>query len=191
MIVKQTIALIAAVVAVIGYVPYLRDAFSKRITPHPYTWLVWSIVTGITFAGQITKGAGAGAIPTGVSEVFSLSVFLFACRYGFKNVVRSDNYFLIAALLGLIPWIITKDPTVSVIIAVSIDLIAFMPTIRKTWRKPHSETPTLFAANVIRHILTLFSLQTYNIATTLHSGAMIITNSIMTGIILFKKPKKH
>ena len=187
---KDILAIIAAIVAVGGNIPYLRDAIKKRVTPHPYTWLVWSIVSGITLFGQIAKGAGIGALPTAVAEAFTIGIFIFSLRYGFKNVIKTDNYFLVAALLGLIPWIITKNPTISVIVAVSIDLVAFTPTIRKTWVKPDSETPILYGANVLRHVLTLLSLQSYNIATTLHSIAMIITNSIMTSIILFKKVKQ-
>jgi hypothetical protein len=190
---KDLLAVIAAFVAVGGNIPYLRDAITKRVTPHPYTWLVWTIVSGITLFGQIAKGAGIGALPTAVAELFTVVIFIYSLRYGFKNVVKSDNYFLAAALLGLIPWFITKDPTISVIVAVSIDLVAFTPTIRKTWVKPKSETPILFSANVLRHVLTLLSLGSYNIATTLHSIAMIITNSIMTAIIILKTntAKKH
>ena len=187
---KETLAIIAAVVAIGGNIPYIRDAINKRVTPHPYTWFVWSIVSGITLFGQIVKGAGIGALPTAVSWIFTLFIFVFSLSNGFKNVIKTDNYFLGGALLGLIPWVITKDPTISVVIAVGIDLIAFTPTIRKTWVHPESETPILYRANVLRHILTLFSLQSYNIATTLHSIAMIATNTIMTNIIVFKKPRQ-
>lgn len=184
---KDILALIAAMIAIVGYIPYVRDALTKRVKPHPYTWLVWTIVSSITLAGQVVKGAGPGALPTAMSALFSLAIFLLALRHGFKNVRKTDNYFLAAALLGLIPWVLTNDPTLSVVIAVSIDLIAFIPTIRKTWQRPHTETPILYGANVLRHVLTLFSLNAYNIATTLHSIAMIVTNTIMTAIILFKK----
>ena len=40
---------------------------------------------------------------------------------------------------------------------------------------------------LVRHVLALFSLQAYNIATTLHSIAMITTNSVMTTLILVAK----
>ena len=119
--------------------------------------------------------------------MFTITIFLFSLRYGFKYVAKADKYYLAAALLGLIPWAISDDPTLSVIIAVAIALIAFVPTIRKTWQSPRTETPPPYAANVLRHVLTLLSLQAYNVATTLHSIAMIITNTIMTSIILFKK----
>jgi hypothetical protein len=186
---KDTLAIIAAVLAIVGNIPYIRDAYKKRVTPHPYTWLVWSIVSGITLFGQIVKGAGIGALPTAVAEVFTIGIFIFSLHFGFKSVIKTDNYFLAAALLGLVPWLITRDPTISVVVAVAIDLVAFAPTIRKSWVRPASETPILYGTNVLRHFLTLLSLQSYNIATTLHSIVMIAVNSIMTSIILFKKVK--
>lgn len=184
---KETIAIVAAFMAVIGNVPYLIDVLKKKIKPHPYTWLVWSIVSAVTFFGQVAKGAGVGAIPTGVAEIFTVIIFFFSLRYGFKNIQKRDTVFLIIALLGLVPWLLTKDPTISVIIVVSIDLIAFIPTIRKTAEHPKTESPALYSMNVARHTLSLFSLEAYNIATTLHSITMIIVNSLMTYLMVRKK----
>ena len=190
---KETIAIIASVLAIIGNVPYLVDIYKKRVQPHPYTWLVWSLVSCIIFFGQVAKGAGIGALPTAASEIFTIIIFFFSLKNGFKQVRKIDNVFLSIALLGIIPWILTKDPTYSVIIAVSIDLVAFLPTIRKTQKNPETETPLLYIMNVFRHVLMLLSLQAYNIATTLHSIAMIMTNTLMTVLILkgkvFKKLK--
>ena len=184
---KLPIAILAGIFAIIGNIPYLRDIIKKRIQPHPYTWLVWTIVSCIIFFGQIAKGAGVGAIGSGAAEIFTVIIFIFSLRYGFKKIRAIDTVFLIVALLGLIPWYLTHDPTISVIIAVAIDLCAFAPTVRKTWLDTRTETPMLFGMNVLRHILMLFSLQAYNIATTLHSIVMIIMNTGMTIIILFKK----
>lgn len=187
---KELFAMMAAFLAVAGNIPYLCDLFRGRVKPHPYTWLIWSIVTGITFFGQLAKGAGVGAWPTGVSAFFTVSIFLLALRYGFRHIVRKDTYFLLAALLGLIPWMLTKDPTYSVVIVVTIDIIAFIPTLRKTALAPKTETPLLFATNVLRHLLTLLSLEAYNVATMLHSIAMVIANSLMTYFIVRAQPKK-
>jgi len=188
--VKESIAIIAALLAIVGNVPYLRDILKRRVRPHPYTWLVWSIVSCIIFFGQLAKGAGFGALPTAASEIFTIIIFFFSLQYGFKQIKKIDTVFLIIALLGLIPWLLTKDPTISVIIAVSIDLAAFVPTLRKTWLHPNTETPLLFSMNVLRHLLMLFSLQAYNVATMLHSLAMITTNALMTVLIVRKKKQK-
>lgn len=180
---KQLFVGVAVVLAILGNVPYLRAVLRNRIQPHPYTWFVWSVVSAVTFFGQVAKGGGIGAIPTGVAEACTIAIFLSSLRNGFKNIRKTDTYFLAIALLGLIPWALTSDPTLSVIIVVGLDVAAFVPTLRKAWAQPRTETPTLFAMNVLRHVLTLFSLEAYNIATTLHSLAMIIANALMTAFL--------
>lgn len=187
---KETFAVIAALLAIAGNLPYLWDILKEKIEPHPYTWLVWTMVSGIIFFGQVEKGAGIGALPTAVSGIFTLIIFLFSLKYGFKGIKKIDTFFLILALAGIVLWVLTNDPTLSVIIAVSIDLIAFVPTLRKTWRHPSTETPILYGSNVLRHTLALFSLQAYNIATTLHSIAMITANTVMVILILVRKNGK-
>jgi hypothetical protein len=186
---KPVLAIIAAVLAIAGNIPYLYDMVKGRVRPHPYSWLIWSIVSGTVLVGQITKGAGWGIIPFSASEMFTFIIFIFSLRYGFKKIPKRDTYFLVAAPLGLIPWIITHDPTWSVVIMVTIDVIAFIPTIKKAKLAPQSETPTLYTTNVLRHILTLFTLSSYNIATTFHSIMMIITNTTMLGVLWGGKKK--
>ncbi len=186
---KETLAIVAALLAIAGNIPYLWDILKGRVKPHPYTWLVWSIVSGTVFFGMLAKGAGIGALPTAASELFTLIIFLFSLKYGFKGITRTDTTFLFIALAGLVPWALTQDPTASVVIAVGIDLVAFAPTLRKAWMYPSTETPILYGSNVLRHVLALLSLQAYNVATVLHSIAMIIANTAMTAIILLRKRK--
>ena len=184
---KETVAIVASLLAIAGNVPYLFEITKKKVKPHPYTWLVWSVVSCIIFFGQLAKGAGIGALPTAASEIFTIIIFIFSLRYGFKNIRKIDTLFLLIALGGIVPWVLTKDPTLSVIIAVSIDLVAFIPTLRKTAHHPETESAMLYLSNVLRHMLMLISLKAYNIATMLHSLVMITTNSIMSYLILRKK----
>lgn len=186
---KETLAIIGALLAAAGNLPYLWDILKGRVQPHPYTWLVGAIVSGTVAFGIVVKGAGIGALPIAVSELFTVIIFLFSLKYGFKGITNTDKVFLALALAGLIPWFFTEDPTLSIVIAVGIDLASLMPTFRKTWAHPSTETYVLYGANALRHIFVLFSLQTYNIATMLHSIAMILTNSVMVGILFTRKRK--
>jgi hypothetical protein len=191
---KEILAIVAAIMAFVGNISYLRDVFRGNVIPHPYTWFVWSIVSMTTFFGGLAKGAGIGALPTGIAEGFTIIIFIYSLKYVFQgkagHIRKIDNYFLLICLVGLVPWAITKDPTLSVVIVVIVDVIAFIPTLRKTWKNPKTEKPLLYQMNVSRHILTLFSLEAYNIATTFHSITMILTNSIMTLFIKRKDKQK-
>lgn len=185
---KTLLILIAAGLALVGNIPYLIDVIKKRVKPHPYSWFVWSIVSMVTLIGGIQKGAGLAAIAIAASEVFTILIFIFALRNGirdsFKDIQKKDTIFLVVALLGLIPWFVTKDPTISVIVVVCIDLVAFVPTLIKTYKDPESETYLLYSMNVARHLLILFTVSQFNLATTFHSFAMITTNTMMTLFIV-------
>ena len=187
--IKIILIVVASLLALLGNIPYLRDVIKGKVKPHPYTWFIWTIVSCVVFFGQVAKGAGIGAIPTAVSEIFTAIIFFFSLKFGFKNPPKIDKYFLILALLGLIPWILTKDPTVSVIIVVTIDLVAFIPTLRKAYVYPNSETALLYGTNTSRHLLVLGALGSYNIATMLHSIVMIVTNGLM--VVFIKTGKKR
>lgn len=184
---KIILVIIASILALIGNISYLKDVFKGNVKPHPYTWFIWSIVSMTTFFGGLAKGSGIGALPTGIAEGFTIIIFLFSLKQVWRGEARPirmiDNYFLIACLVGLGFWVITEDPTIAVVTVVIVDLIAFIPTLRKTWKHPETEKPMLYGMNVARHILTLFSLGAYNIATTIHSVAMICTNTLMVYFI--------
>ncbi len=187
---KETFAGIAAVLAIIGNIPYIFDIIKGRVKPHSYTWFVWTVVSGIVLAGQIAKGAGIGALPTAAAGFFTLIIFLLSLKYGYRKIAKIDTFFLVLALVGIVPWIFTSDATVSVVVAVSIDVIAFIPTFRKTRLEPKTESPIIYSLNIVRHILALISMQAYNVATMLHSIVMIVTNSSMTILIFARKNRK-
>lgn len=184
---KELLGISAALIAIAAYVPYLRGIRRGIVQPHPYTWIISALVSGIILAGQISGGAGVGALPTATSALLTFLVFILSLKNGLRHITSADTVFFALAVGSIVPWLLTKDPTVSVILAVSIDLIAFMPTVRKTWVSPSSESSILYGANIIRHVLTLFSLEAYTIVTTLHSVAMALSNIIVTLIIFTRK----
>ena len=181
---KEAFAIAAAILALLSYIPYLRGVVKGQVQPHAYTWGIWSLVSGITLAAQIVKGAGIGAVPTATAACLTVAIFALSLTRGFRNVTRLDTTFLVLALAAVVPWILIKDPTISVVTAVAIDALGFAPTLRKTWVKPTSESVAMYALNVLRHLLSLLALEAYNLATVLHSGVMLIMNSAMVTVIL-------
>lgn len=186
---KEIVAIFATLLAIAGNVPYLWSIVRGTVRPHPYTWLVGTIVSATVFFGILAKGAGIGALPVAASEVFTVIIFLFSLKFGFDDITHKDRIFLAIALAALIPWLLMHDPTLTIVIAVSIDVLSFLPTFRKTIANPSTEMPILYGSNVLRHVLVLYSLATYNIATTFHSIAMICMNTAMIFIILFPRKK--
>ena len=78
---KTIIGVIAIVLTFIGYAPYIRDIFLGKTKPHVFSWLIWTIVTTIIYALQISAGAGPGSWVTLAVALTLFLVFLL----GLKN----------------------------------------------------------------------------------------------------------
>ena len=94
---------------------------------------------------------------------------------------------MVLALSGGFIWFITNDPSLAVIAVVVTDLLSQVPTIRKTFREPHTETKSLYGLNSLRHCLTLLALSNVTIATALHSVAMVIFNAALFVMIVIRR----
>ena len=188
---KESLGIVTIILSIMGHIPYILDTLSKKTKPHVFTWTIWSIVTILVFLGQWTKGGGTGSWGTGMTAILCVSIALMALRNGIKEITRSDVYLFCGAIVAIILWYFTKEPTLSVIIATIIDACAFIPTIRKTLRRPKSETFATYALNVLRHSLSIVALQQYNLATLLYPVYLVIMNGIMTSIMVQARATKH
>lgn len=181
---KEIIGLIAVILTFVGIYPYIIDIFRNKTKPHMFTWIVWALVTFIAFLGQWQKGGGPGSWTTGVSGILTIFIALISLKKGTKDITKLDWLMFIGALLGIIPWLLTKDPTLSVVILTIIDVVAFVPTIRKTIKDPGSETFISYVIHAIRHGLSIIALASYNLATIIYPASVGIMNIIIIFIIL-------
>lgn len=188
--IKIILASIAIVMTLVGYFFYFRDIFAGKTKPHAYSWLVWALLTAIAFAGQLHDNGGAGAWVTGVTAAISFIIFFLAIKRGEKNVTRSDKINLAAALLAIVPWLLIGDPLFSVILITIIDFLGFLPTIRKSWHKPHEETLIHYVLAGLKFVLAILALDNYTLTTWLYPASLVAANLFFV-IMLVTRRKKH
>lgn len=184
---KEIIGVITIILSLIGYIPYLFDVLRHKTKPHIFSWLTWSIVAILAFLGQWSAGGGAGSWSAGVVALMAIIITLFAFKNGVIGNSLFDKISFVIALAAIIPWYLTKSPTISITIATLIDAAALLPTVRKTVKHPASETFAMYFLNVIRQSMVLTAMGQYNLATVLYPVYSLVTNSLMSLIIA--KPK--
>ncbi len=184
---KVIFGIIAAALALISSIIYIKDIFRGNTKPHTYTWLIWSIVTTIAFFGQWVSGGGPGSWATGVSAVVTIFTLLLSLKgnYGTKDITNFDKVCLILALVSILPWLLAKSVLWSVILATLIDLIAFFPTMRKTWNAPHSESLGSMYVDAIKHSLSMFSMGRYSLLNLIYPASVLLTKFVIIGEIEF------
>jgi hypothetical protein len=184
---KFILGLISSIIAVIVFVPYFWDIFKKKTQPHMYSWLIWGLLQLIGAAALFKGGAGYGALALFVGAILCLGVFVLSFKYGTKNIKRFDVLCLVGALFALVLYVFVKNPLYSVILITVVDFTAFLPTFRKGYEEPYSETRSAFLLSACSQILTLFALEHYSFTTVLYVASLFITNSILVAILTFKR----
>lgn len=184
---KIILGVVATLIGLVGYAIYFKEIFTKKIIPHAFSWLVWGILTSIAFAAQVVENGGAGAWNTGVTGLFCLIISVIGFTKGRKDFTKFDWICLITALIAIVLWWFTKNPTLSVILVTTIDAIGCFPTIRKSFHKPFEENATIFALSSSKFIIALFALETYTLATWLYPVSLVITNVIMMSVIIIRR----
>lgn len=187
---KEFIGLVTILLSIAGHAPYIIDTWRGKTKPHLFTWLTWSIIVAVAFFSQWTSGGGAGSWGTGVTSAIVIIIAVLATSRGTKDVTATDKLFFLGALITIVPWYLTKDPTLSIIMASLIDACAFIPTIRKTLKDPGSETLATYSLNLVRHSLSIFALANYSLATVLYPSYLLVMNLLMTLIIIFVPRRK-
>ena len=184
---KIIISIIAIILSFVGYGVYIRDILKRKIVPHTFTFLVWSIASSVTWALQVYGGAGVGSWVTLSVALICIFIFFLCLKYGEKHITFLDILFLLLSLLGLFLWIVVKQPVWSIIILVSSDVMGFAPTIRKSWNKPYEEGLFTWEITAFRHGLSLFALEKFNILTILYPVVWAVVNALFSIFLIIRR----
>ena len=181
---EKIIGLVAAILGIVGYIPYFINIFRNKTKPHAFTWLIWSIITAIVFIIQILEGAGAGSYVTGTAALLCFVIAIIAFVKGEIIYDKYDWFSLGGALIGILLWQITNNPIFAVAMIVISDAFGFYPTLRKGIKNPFEETISTFLINSLKYVIAMFAMQNYSLATSLYPIYLILMNGSFTIILI-------
>lgn len=184
---KQFLGILAVIIGFIGYVPYFRTIFNGKTKPHAFTWLVWGALTAIAFGGQIAGDGGAGAWVTGFTAFISFTIFGLALARGTKDFPMSDWLCLGGCVVALVLWAVTDNPLSAIILITVIDALAFAPTFRKSYSKPHSEPAFTYALSGLKFLIALFALQEVSMVTVLYPASLVLANGAFVLLLVIQR----
>ncbi len=176
---------------ILGNYGYIYGIIKKQIKPHIFTWIIWTIQTYIAAAGQWKGGAYWGAVPTFMNGTLCLVIAILCISNGEKKITKSDWFLFIGSIRAIPAWMLTKTPFLSELIVSVVNLVAYIPTMRKSWNKPLEEGLTVYTWSNVTQILSLFALRNYTLTTIMYPISCIIANGTTTVYLLIRRKKLH
>jgi hypothetical protein len=183
---KSVFSVLGAACSLFAYVPYLRDMLARRTEPHAFTWLIWTISTGTAAAASWLGGGGYGSLAQGFGSFLTLCFFFASLRYGTKDITRSDVFVLLVALSAVGVWVFLDNPLLAVIMVTLIDFLAYIPTYRKLWKQPQSESLFGWVFWTLAPIFFISAFNTYNALTLTYPLMTLSANIALLLLILIR-----
>jgi hypothetical protein len=183
------LGIIAVCLGLAAYFIYISSTLRNKTKPHAFSWLLWTLTTAIVFIAQTMKGGGAGSWSTGFTCTVCFTIGVISLFKYDKKYSRSDIIFISIALLALLPWFFTKDPTASVVLIAGIDVLGYGPTLRKSYFYPNEEKAISFGLNSIKHLFSFFALQNFVLATWIYPASQVFMNALVVILLLARKKR--
>jgi len=186
--IKVILGIVGGLLIAGSFIPYIFDIVKKKTEPHVYTWFIWSI-THMIAALAIFEGNGGlfAALSVASGGILSFGIFLMSFKYGTKNITTFDTATLVTAIVAVFMWWKLDHPEWSIITIAMIDLLGFIPTFRKTWFRPGSESIIAWTLYAVGNIAALVAITTYIIMTSFYIATMIAASFTLVTIILTRR----
>lgn len=178
---KNTLSVVAGIVYVIAFIPYIRAILKGQTKPAKASWLIWAALDSITLAGMNAKHVVSGPIVVAASGAWI--IVLLALKYGASGWTKLDKFCLDGAVVGIALWQIFDSPVLGIMTSLSVMFIAAIPTFVSAWRDPNKEDRTAWTMFWLSCLVVLPSIFDWTLASAAQPITFIVIQSVMMYLV--------
>lgn len=179
--------IISSLLALISPIIYSKAILKGEAKPHRTTWFVFSLITILTTASLFAQGNKVAIWLAGVTTLQSIFIFFLSIKRGMGGWSKSDILCLFIALIGIVLWRVTKNPTVALYFAIGADFIGIVPTLIKTYYHPDTEVWIFYTIDIFAALFSLLALSRWTPEEYSYPVYMMLINAVTA--ILIVRPK--
>ena len=190
MSVKSGLGVLSLAFAAVAYSSYMVGTLKGQTRPHPFTWFLFSVLTGTGYLIQVAQGGGPGSWVMGVTALICIGLAVATLLKGgweWSEFDRLDWALLLVAIAVFIVYLATKAATLSACLATATDVIAYGPAIKLLWRDPWRDKASMYGWNSAKFLPSIFALQSRSIATMLYPATLVAVNAAVAIVVIARR----
>lgn len=171
---------------------YILDTLRGKTKPNKVTWFLWSIAPFIAFAAEVGQHVGLASLFTFSVGLVPFAIFIasFINKKSYWQIQKFDMVCGVLSLMGLLLWWITKTGNVAIFFSIFSDFLAALPTVKKAYKEPETESGSAFLLGAIGAFIALLTIIHISFATFAYPFYIFIMNAFLALLIQGKLGKK-
>ncbi|MGH9021013.1 MAG: hypothetical protein ACRDV0_08360, partial [Acidimicrobiales bacterium] len=177
---------VAAALSLYGVYDYVRATLRGQTQPNRVSWGLWGVAGVLAFVVEVQQHVGLAALMTLMFGVAPLIVVAasFANSHSVWRVGPFDVACGVVSVLGIVCWALIHQPTVALVAFIASDQIAALPTVRKSWIAPETESARVFVTGVINCAITLFTLRHFTTEGAIFPGCILVCDAVISALVV-------
>jgi hypothetical protein len=148
----------AGFLSIASFVPYIITTLQGKTKPSRVSWWLWVILAVILCASYYSAGAGITLWAFICAGIGQFLVAVLSLKYGQGGWTRLDRVCLAGAGISLFLWWSFNSPTLAILFNIVIDVLAVLPTVRKSFIHPEEENFSAWSLYTAGSFLNLFTI---------------------------------
>ncbi len=177
------------IIALAGCAGYMKDTIQGRTKPNQATWFLWTLAPVLSFCTALAARANIWSVAIIALSALVCGLILLSSLVNQQSYWRLDRWDIlcgVCSLLALCFWLGLHDPLVGMAMAIFADAFASLPTLRKAWSFPETETGWTYITGLTSTILCIPATAAWDLPNFGYTIYLLAINGLLI-IFCFRK----
>lgn len=189
MTVYSILGILSGVVCGIGYLPYIYATIKKKNKPHPFSWILWSVLNLVSLITYMGLGAHETMPLAIMNFIGPLVIAIMSIKYWVGSFSKFDYVCLFLSAFSVLIYLVFHSASTALTFNLVADFLVYLPTMRKAYREPETEDLLTWILFFIANILSVFAISKWSYGIGVFPVYLAVTTLIVCATILLGRAR--
>lgn len=168
---------------------YVMATARGRVKPNRVSFAMFSFASFVAFAIQLSDGYQASSLLTlaAASGPLAILVVSFFKIDAYWKLTKFDFVCGALSVGALLAWLALRNSKLGITLAISCDMLATLPTLRKSWLAPDSEAAWLWWLSALAGAITAASVNPFTFVAAIFAIYLVLANGSIAVVTQVRK----
>ena len=186
MLPQAELGLLAGLVSLSGFIPYIISVLKQKTRPSRASWFIWAAVAIMIAASYWSVGARNTLWLALANAAGIIIIALLSLRFGKAGWSITDKVCLGWAASSIVLWFASGSATIALVMNILSDFAGVVPTVKKLIERAGPEDRLSWGIWLAADTLTLLAAESWDIAIIIYPLYLFFHSALIFGLTFRK-----